>query len=145
MPDKRLLLDADGCPVVDEAVRIARTCGVECIILCDSAHVFDKEGARTVVCEKGADSVDFALVNLARRGDVVVTQDYGLAAMCLARGAIVLNQDGKAYTEENIGGLLMARHEAKKVRRAGGRMRGPKKRESVQDAQFARALMDILT
>ena len=144
MPDKRLLLDADGCPVVNPAVRIARACGVECIILCDSAHVFDKEGARTVVCEKGADSVDFALVNLMRPGDVVVTQDYGLAAMCLARGAVVLNQDGRAYTEENIGGLLMARHEARKARRAGGRMRGPKKREQAQDAQFARALYDIL-
>ena len=84
----RLLIDADGCPVVDIAVRIARQRGIECLILCDTAHEFRKEGARTITVSKGNDSVDFALVNLVQKGDIVVTQDYGLAAMCLARGAV---------------------------------------------------------
>ena len=81
----RILIDADGCPVVDLTVAAAREFGLECIILCDTAHYFDKEGARTMVLAQGADSVDFALVNLVQAGDIVVTQDYGLAAMCLAR------------------------------------------------------------
>lgn len=72
-----------------------------------------REGGGTA---KGVDSVDFALVNLVPPGDVVVTQDYGLAAMCLARGVRILNQDGMEYTADNIDALLLARHTAKKIR-----------------------------
>ena len=74
----RILIDADGCPVVDLTVAATREFGLECIILCDTAHYFDKKGARTVVLAQGADSVDFALVNLVQAGDIVVTQDYGV-------------------------------------------------------------------
>ena len=80
----RVLIDADGCPVVNETISVSRRAGAECLILCDTAHHFEREGARTLTVSKGADSVDFALVNLVQAGDVVVTQDYGLAAMCLA-------------------------------------------------------------
>ena len=115
----RLLIDADGCPVVNIAVSIASENRIECLILCDTSHEFEKRGAKTLTFSKGADSVDFALVNLLCPGDVVVTQDYGLAAMCLARKARVLSQDGMEYTADNIDGLLLARHTAKKIRNAG--------------------------
>ena len=82
----RILIDADGCPVVNQAIRLGNRAGLEVILLCDTSHVFQREGARTITVSKGADSVDFALVNLLEPGDVAVTQDYGLAAMCLARG-----------------------------------------------------------
>lgn len=140
----RVLLDADGCPVVEEAVRLCRRNGVECLILCDTSHQFEKEGAKTLVVSKGTDSVDFALVNLLQPGDVVVTQDYGLAAMCLARGARILNQDGMEYTAENIDALLLARHTAKKIRKAGGRLKGPRKRSIEQDLAFRNALEQLL-
>jgi len=140
----KLLIDADGCPVVDIAVRIARHHSVECLILCDTAHEFNKEGARTITVSKGADSVDFALVNLVQKGDVVVTQDYGLAAMCLARGAVPLNQNGMAYTSENIDALLYQRHAAQKIRRGGGRLKGPSKRGAEQDCAFEEALRGLL-
>jgi uncharacterized protein YaiI (UPF0178 family) len=97
-----VLIDADGCPVVDITVQIARETGVECIIICDTAHVFEKAGARTVIVSQGSDSVDFKLVNMIQKGDIVVTQDYGLAAMCLARQAVPLNQNGMVYTDNNI-------------------------------------------
>lgn len=140
----RVLIDADGCPVVEEAVRLCQHNGVECLILCDTSHQFEKEGAKTLVVSKGADSVDFALVNLLHPGDVVVTQDYGLAAMCLARGARILNQDGMEYTAENIDALLLARHTAKKIRKAGGRLKGPRKRTIEQDLAFRNALEQLL-
>ena len=91
----KILIDADGCPVVDLTVHMACEAGLECLILCDTSQVFDKPGAQTLIVSKGADSVDFALVNRVQRGDIVVTQDYGLAAMCLARGARVLRQDAR--------------------------------------------------
>jgi uncharacterized protein YaiI (UPF0178 family) len=135
-----LLIDADGCPVVDEAVGIARKKDVECLILCDTSHHFEKEGAQTLIFSKGADSVDFALVNLVQSGDIVVTQDYGLAAMCLARRARVLNQDGMEYTAENIDALLLARYTARKIREGGGRLRGPSKRTPEQNKNFVETL-----
>lgn len=141
---RRVLIDADGCPVVDETVMVAGRFGTECLILCDTAHAFEKAGAKTLTVSKGADSVDFALVNLIKPGDLVITQDYGLAAMCLARNAQVLSQDGMAYTADNIDGLLLARHTAKKIRGSGGRLKGQKKRTPEQDAAFIAALIALL-
>lgn len=141
---RRILIDADGCPVVDETVALAKRFDCPCLILCDTAHRFEKTGAQTLVFSKGADSVDFALVNLVAPDDIVITQDYGLAAMCLARGTHVLNQDGMAYTSDNIDGLLLARYTAKKIRNGGGRLKGPKKRTAEQDGAFMRALTALL-
>ena len=142
---RKLLIDADGCPVVDIAVRLARKYGLECLILCDTAHEYNKEGTTTITVSKGADSVDFALVNLVRKGDVVVSQDFGLAAMCLARGATPLNQNGMVYTDGNIDALLHQRHTAQKIRRGGGRLRGPAKRGAEQNQAFESALEEILS
>ncbi|NCB51107.1 MAG: hypothetical protein EOM54_04395 [Clostridia bacterium] len=140
----KILIDADGCPVVDITVRMAKKNGTDCFILCDTSHVFEKDGATTMTFSKGADSVDFALVNCVLAGDVVITQDYGLAAMCLARKAVVINQDGLEYTDDNIGALLLARHTAKKIRSSGGRLKGPKKRSAVQDEKFKTKLACLL-
>ena len=94
----RVLIDGDGCPVVDIAVELCRKRNIQCLLLCDTAHEFHREGAETLTFDKGADSVDFALVNRVQTGDLVITQDYGLASMCLARNARVLHQDGWEYT-----------------------------------------------
>ncbi len=76
-----ILIDADGCPVVDLTLQIAKQFGIPVVILCDTAHQIEREGAQTLVFDKGSDSVDFALVNRVKPGDVVVTQDYGLASI----------------------------------------------------------------
>ncbi|MBK5246853.1 MAG: DUF188 domain-containing protein, partial [Peptostreptococcaceae bacterium] len=120
----KVLIDGDGCPVIDITVSLCNKNGIECIILCDTSHFFDKKGAKTVMISKGNDSVDFALVNMAEKGDIVVTQDYGLAAMCIAKQARPISQNGLLYTDENIDGLLMARHTAREVRMGGGRIKG---------------------
>lgn len=113
-----ILIDADGCPVVDLTVQTAAKYKVSVLILCDTAHQVQRDGAQTLTFDKGSDSVDFALVNRIHPGDLVITQDYGLASMCLARRARVLNQNGLEYTPENIEGLLFRRHENKKLLRA---------------------------
>ena len=140
----KILIDADGCPVVDIAVRMAKENHIQCIILCDTSHVFEKDGAATMTFSKGADSVDFALVNRVSSGDIVITQDYGLAAMCLSKNALIINQDGLEYTADNIDAMLLARHTAKKIRQSGGRLKGPKKRSSVQDEDFKKTLAGLL-
>jgi uncharacterized protein YaiI (UPF0178 family) len=139
-----IFIDADGCPVVDIVVSLAKQYKTECVILCDTSHIFRKDGAKTITVSKGADSVDFALVNMLHAGDIAVTQDYGLAAMCLARKALPINQDGVVYNDENIGSLLQARYAAKKIRNAGGRLKGPRKRTPEQDARFKAQLEEML-
>ena len=140
----KILIDADGCPVVDITVRMAKEKHIDCLILCDTAHVLEKDGATTMTFPKGADSVDFALVNRVLAGDIVITQDYGLAAMCLSKNAVVINQDGLEYTGDNINALLLARYTAKKIRNSGGRLKGPKKRSPVQDEEFKAKLAYLL-
>lgn len=144
MSAARLLIDADACPVVEIALRAARERGVEVLLVCDDAHEMRREGARTVTVARGADSADLRLVNLLRPGDLVVTQDYGLAALCLARAARVLDQNGRVYDESNIDALLSMRHLAARARRAGGRVKGPPKRKPQQDEAFRHALEAML-
>lgn len=140
----KVLVDADACPVVDITVGLCKQYGVFCVLLCDTAHTMRREGAQTLVFDKGADSVDYALVNRIEPGDIVITQDYGLASMCLARNARVLHQDGWEYTQWNIDALLLQRHEARKLRAAGGRTKGPAKRQNQQDQAFSLALEKLL-
>ena len=139
-----LYIDADGCPVTAIAVQLAKQHRIPCTLICDTAHEIFREGARTITVSKGADSADFALVNLVQKGDLVVTQDYGLAAMCLSRGAVPIHQDGMVYTNDNIDSLLFFRAAAKKVRNAGGRLKGPSKRAKEQDRAFEVTLRRLL-
>ena len=140
----KVLIDADACPVVDIAVRLCKEFQISCLLLCDTAHQMHRDGAQTLIFDKGADSVDFALVNRTCAGDVVITQDYGVASMCLAKGARILHQDGWEYNEYNIVGLMEQRHVAKKHRMAGGRIKGPAKRTKEQDKAFTEAFRQLL-
>ena len=140
----KIFIDADGCPVVNETVSLCCEYKKECIIICDTSHTIQKDGAKTIVVEKGADSADFRLVNMLSKGDIAITQDYALAAMSLSRGARVINQNGLEYTDKNIDSLLMSRFIAKKVRNAGGRLKGPSKRTKEQTESFIRKLREIL-
>ena len=138
------LIDADACPVVDIAVKLCKQEDIPCLLLCDTAHGVYREDAQTLIFDKGADSVDFALVNRTCPGDIVITQDYGLASMCLGRKVRVLHQDGWEYTLDNISGLMEQRHANKKHRLAGGRTKGPSKRTKAQDEAFAKAFQQML-
>lgn len=140
----KVLIDADGCPVVSKAVDICRGFAIPCLILCDTAHQFTSEYAQVLIFDKGNDSVDYALVARVQPGDVVITQDYGLASMCLARQARVLHQDGWEYHIDNIDALLLQRHESRKHRAAGGRIQGQRKRTTEQNQAFSEALRRLL-
>lgn len=140
----RLFIDADGCPVINQALNAAIHFHVESFLICDTAHVFVRRGAETITVDKGADSADFAIVSRLKPGDLVITQDYGLAAMCLSRGASVIDQNGMRYTDCNIDSLLSQRSEAARVRRSGGRLKGPAKRTGAQNEAFISAFHAML-
>nr|WP_295609532.1 YaiI/YqxD family protein [uncultured Terrisporobacter sp.] len=140
----KILIDGDGCPVIDIAISVAKKFNIEVVIMCDTSHIFNKEGAKTMVFSKGADSVDFALINYLEKEDIVITQDYGLAAMAMNKASYVINQNGMIYNDENIDRLLYSRHIYKKIRKSGGKTKGPKKRTKEDDINFEKTLNEIL-
>ena len=134
----KILVDADTCPVVHSVERLAEKYEIPCTLLCDTNHVLNSEYCDVIVVGAGADAVEFKLISLLYRGDICVTQDYGVAAMALGKSAYAIHQSGKWYTNENIDQMLMERHLNKKVRRASGKnhLKGPRKRTSEDDEHF---------
>ena len=142
----RIFVDADGCPVVRQTEEVAIKYDVPVTLLCDTNHILQSDYSEVKVIGAGADAVDFALVNLCHEGDVVVTQDYGVAAMALGKKAYAIHQNGWLYTNENIDRLLMERHITKKARRASGKhhLKGPRKRLEDDDIKFKESLARLL-
>lgn len=140
----RILVDADACPVRKLIEKIADDHKAEVILFVDTSHAIGFSNAKVIMVDKQRDSVDIKLVNHIVPGDVVVTQDYGLAAMALGKGAKVLNQDGLIFTKENIDKMLFERHIGQRVRRAGKRTKGPRRRTASDDIRFEQAFKKFI-
>ena len=134
----KIFVDADACPVVSVVERVAKKYQIPVILLCDTNHVLSSDYSEVVIVGAGADAVDFKLISLCHQGDIVVTQDYGVAAMALGKKAYAIHQSGKWYTDENIDRMLMERHLAKKARRGSSKnhLKGPRKRTPEDDQRF---------
>ena len=140
----RILIDADGCPVVNETIKVAHKFNLESIIFCDTSHNFDQKNVKVIVVSKGVDAVDFAILNNIQKGDIVITQDYGLASLVLSKNSYAINQNGMVYTDENIDELLYSRYISKKMRNSGARLKGPKKRDKSQNIIFRENLEKLI-
>jgi uncharacterized protein YaiI (UPF0178 family) len=140
----KILVDADACPVTSIVIRLARKRGIPVVLVTDDSHVMRSDYAEVITVGQGADAVDLALINRTGPGDVVVTHDYGVAALALGRKAFAIHQNGMRYTDENIDGLLSERHEARKARRAGRRAGGFRKRTEEEDREFEKAFSALL-
>ena len=141
-----ILVDADACPVKDLVEQVAKKNGLRCVLLCDTNHVMRSDYSEVKMIEPGRDAVDFALLSVCAKGDVVVTQDYGVAAMILGKGAYGIHPSGRWYTHQNIDQLLMERHLAKKARRGKSRhhVKGPSKRTEENDRHFLEAFEKLV-
>lgn len=140
----KILIDADGCPVVKQATQIAKENNIEVVIFCDTSHIINSDYAQIITVSKGADSVDFALVNEVKSDDIVVTQDYGLAAMVLSKGGKAITQNGMIISDSNLELLLTSRYESKKARMSGAHLKGPKKRTAQNDEEFIKSFKSML-
>lgn len=143
---KKILVDADACPVVQIVEKIAARHQLPVTLLCDTNHVLFSDYSEVKIIGAGADAVDFALITLCKKGDIVVTQDYGVAAMALGKGAYAIHQSGKWYTNDNIDQLLMERHIAKEARRKSSRNhgKGPAKRTEEDDIRFVESFEKMI-
>ena len=142
----QIFVDADACPVVFIVEAVARKYGVAVTLLCDTNHILYSDYSEVVVVGAGADAVDYKLISICHKGDIVVSQDYGVAAMALGKGAYAIHQSGKWYTDENIDQMLMERHLNKKARRKSHKnhLKGPRKRTEEDDARFAQSFEKMI-
>jgi len=142
----KIYVDADACPVISIVEQVAEKNNIAVTLLCDTNHMLHSDYSKVKVIGAGADAVDFALINLCKKNDIVVTQDYGVAAMALGKGAYAVHQSGKWYTDENIDQMLMERHLGKKARKASGKnhLKGPKKRTEEDDVKFQKSFEKLV-
>ena len=140
----RILVDADACPVKTIIVREAKKRGIPVTMVVDTSHQLNDGYSEVVMVDKGADSADVKLINLTKSGDLVVTQDFGVAAMALGKRALALNQNGMEYSQQNMDKLLFERHMGKEVRRRGRHTKGAQKRTQADDRAFEEKLIVML-
>ena len=142
----QIFVDADACPVVGIVETIAEKYNISTTLLCDTNHILYSDYSEVIVVGAGADAVDYKLISICHKGDVVVSQDYGVAAMALGKGAYAIHQSGKWYTNENIDQMLMERHLARKARMGKGKhhLKGPKKRTEEDDERFAQSFEQLI-
>ena len=140
----RIIVDADACPGRDIIEVIAKENGIEVIMYCDFNHALYSEYSIIRYVDSGFQSVDMAVTNECKSGDLVVTQDYGVAAMCLGKKALSINPKGFIYDNESIEGLLFERHLSQKTRKGGGKTSNPKKRTRADDERLARNLKKLI-
>lgn len=142
----QIYIDADACPVVQITEQIAKEQKIPVTLMCDTNHILHSDYSDICIIEAGRDAVDFALIGKCKKGDLIVTQDYGVAAMALGKGAYAIHQSGKWYTNENIDRMLMERHMAKKARKGSAKnhLKGPSKRTKDDDKKYEEALRKIL-
>ncbi|NLM75460.1 MAG: YaiI/YqxD family protein [Clostridiaceae bacterium] len=144
----KILVDADACPVKDIIIKTGEERKIPVKLIMDTSHPWQYNGSyedvEIITVDKARDGVDIALINLTNKNDIVVTQDYGVAAMALGKGAMVLNQNGLIFSSENIDRLLFERHLGQKIRRAGGRTKSIRKRSKEDDERFLKALLLVI-
>ena len=140
----KILIDADGSPVVEETIEIAKEYKIDVLIVKNFAHEIHSDYAKVISVDISRDSADFYIVNHVDPGDIVITQDYGLAAMCLSKEAIAINQNGLVYDEDNIDGMLNRRHLHQSLRRQNKYLSKPKKRKPKSNLSFKESLRELL-
>ena len=140
----RIFIDADGCPVVGEGITIAKEYHLEVVVVKNYAHIIDDPYASIISVDISRDSADFYIVNATRKNDIVITQDYGLAAMCLSKEAIPINQNGLIYNQDNIDGMLNRRHLHQQLRKQNKYYGKVKKRKAEANIKFENNLRRLL-
>ncbi len=140
----KILVDADACPVKEIIEETAKQLGIPVLMFIDTSHILSSDYSEIILVSKAPDAVDIALINRAARGDIVVTQDYGVAAMALGKGAYAIHPGGKVYTDNNIDIMLMERDIARKARRAGERIKNHTgKRTAADNERFSDSFMKL--
>lgn len=140
----RIIVDGDACPGISIIEKTAKKFSLDLIVYCDINHFIQVDHGEVRVVDKGFQSVDMKVANECKKGDIIISQDYGVATICLGKKAFVLSPKGYIYSEEDIGAMLEQRHLSQKIRRGGGRTVNPKKRTSDDDERLQKNLIFLI-
>jgi uncharacterized protein YaiI (UPF0178 family) len=142
---REIFVDGDACPVKDEVYAVATRLGVPVALVANSRmHVPHGFGVELIVVDEGPDAADDWIAAHVRTGDVVVTADIPLAARCLERGARVLGNDGRPFTEDSIGGALATRELKSHLRESGISSGGPRPLSNKERSRFSSKLDELV-
>lgn len=142
----KILVDADACKVVNKAVKIAKKNGIRLVLFSDTNHDIRTDYGEVRIVSSGSDAVDFAILNNCEKGDIVVTNDGGLATLVLAKKGFVLNSYGKSYTDQNIDEYLNARYIRERIKRSGRKSyKGLPKGNMEGHADFYTTLLSLIS
>ena len=140
----KIIIDGDACPGISIIEKVAKLYEIPVIIFCDIIHFILSNYSIVRIVDSGFQSVDIYVVNEVEENDVVISQDYGVAAMCLSKNARVINPKGYIYNEGNIDRLLEERHISQKIRRSGGKTINPKKRTDEDNRRLEKNLINLI-
>ncbi len=140
----RIIVDADGCPVREIVERTAKEYGISLIFVTDYNHILHSDYAQIITVDQMRDSADLKIAAIAQKKDIIVTGDYGVAALTLGKGCAPIQFSGTWYTNENIDTFLLTRHIGMQIRKSGKYTKGPKKRTSEMDREFAEGLIRLV-
>lgn len=144
----KIYVDADACPVKDIIISEASDFEIQVILVTSFSHFSNAEqpsGVKTIYVDSGADAADYRIMKLVEKGDMIVTQDYGLASLGLAKGMIVLHHKGFRYTNENIDQLLQTRYLSAMARKSGQRTKGPQPFTAEDRKQFRDLFKQVIS
>ncbi len=141
----RIIIDGDACPhrVKEICEQAAMDFRLELIIVVDIDHYIVSD-FEIMIVEQGRDSVDYKIVQIFKEGDILITQDYGLSSLVLNKATAVIHTAGFFINNNNIDNLLQSRYISEKVRKLGGKTKGPSKRTKEQDENFKKCLYKVL-
>jgi uncharacterized protein YaiI (UPF0178 family) len=141
----KILVDADACPrsVLEICMRLGRKNNFPVWTVASFNHRIESD--HPVVVGDGSQEADIKIVNLTEPGDIIVTGDWGLAAMVLEKGAKCLSPIGRKFHPDRMDFLLEERELKAKFRRGGGRTKGPRKRTLEDDRRFESSLENVFS
>ncbi len=143
--NRRIIVDADACPIKQEIIQVGLDYSVPVIFVASFAHFMnDFKNAKIYYVDSFSQSVDLFIFNLVRKGDIVITGDYGLASVVLKPDVKVISYRGLEYNQDNIDLLLESRHYTLKQKYSGGKIKGPKKFTDLDRKKFVEKLEEIL-
>ncbi|NFG62375.1 YaiI/YqxD family protein [Clostridium sp. CMCC3677] len=140
----KVIIDGDACPGISIIEKVAKDRDIPVIIYCDINHCIQSNYSEVKIVDSGFQSVDMFVINETKANDIVVSQDYGVAAICLPKKARVINPKGFIYDESNIDRLLEERHLSQKIRRGGGKTSNPKKRTNEDNLRLEKNLIKLI-
>lgn len=142
-----IIIDGDACPVVDSIIDLTTETGIFVTIIRSFSHFSNQlypPHASTLYVDDGPDAVDYKIVQLSTKDDIVVTQDYGLASLLVDKVLIVMHHNGKIYNSKNIQQLLDKRYMNAQIRKQGGRHKGPHPFTKQDQKVFEQSLLKVI-